>query len=180
VALAVNKWDLVGWSEPIFDEIETRYRQFAQDLGFETITAIPLSALEGHNVVEPDHTTMAGTTGHSLLEWLENHLDEDRIVAHRLPCRCSGSTVPTSTSVASLGHRQWLSPAGDRVLLARRVLPSRIKRNRRLEWSRGESIAGQSVTLLLRTKSTPAGEMSSRPLHTPWNRLTSSKRIFYG
>ena len=52
VALAVNKMDLVDWSQPIFDEIELAYRRFAQDLGFETITAIPLSALEGHNVVD--------------------------------------------------------------------------------------------------------------------------------
>ena len=51
VALAVNKMDLVEWSQLVFDEIEVAYRRFAQDLGFERITAIPISALEGHNIV---------------------------------------------------------------------------------------------------------------------------------
>ena len=51
VALAVNKMDLVDWSQLVFDEIELAYRHFAEELGFETITAIPLSALEGHNIV---------------------------------------------------------------------------------------------------------------------------------
>ena len=58
VALAVNKMDLVEWSQLVFDEIELAYRHFARDLGFETITAIPLSALEGHNIVERDYVAM--------------------------------------------------------------------------------------------------------------------------
>ena len=53
VALAINKMDLVDWSQAVFDEIELAYRRFAEELSFETITAIPLSALEGHNIVEP-------------------------------------------------------------------------------------------------------------------------------
>jgi bifunctional enzyme CysN/CysC len=58
VALVVNKMDLMGWSQPVFDEIAGVYRRFAEELGFETITAIPLSALEGHNVVDPSHVAM--------------------------------------------------------------------------------------------------------------------------
>jgi bifunctional enzyme CysN/CysC len=71
VALAVNKMDLVGWSRFTFDEIELNYRRFAQDLGFETITAIPLSALEGQNVVERRSAEMPWFEGASLLDWLE-------------------------------------------------------------------------------------------------------------
>src|SRR5688572_7478905 len=48
VALAVNKMDLVNWSQAVCREIELSYRGFAEDLGFETITVIPVSALEGH------------------------------------------------------------------------------------------------------------------------------------
>src|SRR5467141_4153662 len=69
VALAVNKMDLVDWSQPIFDEIELAYRRFAQDLGFETIMAIPLSALEGHNIVDPGHAAMPWYEGSTLLNW---------------------------------------------------------------------------------------------------------------
>jgi bifunctional enzyme CysN/CysC len=78
VALAVNKMDLVGWSQLVFDEIELAYRRFAQDLGFETITAIPLSALEGHNVVDPGHAAMPWYEGPSLLGWLETVPAENR------------------------------------------------------------------------------------------------------
>jgi bifunctional enzyme CysN/CysC len=78
VALAVNKMDLVGWSQPVFDEIEVAYRRFAQDLGFDTITAIPLSALEGHNVVEPGYDAMPWHEGPTLLQWLETVPTGDR------------------------------------------------------------------------------------------------------
>ncbi len=71
VALAVNKMDLVGWSQAVFANIESAYRQFAQNLGFETITAIPLSALEGANVVNSGTATMAWYEGPVFLQWLE-------------------------------------------------------------------------------------------------------------
>jgi bifunctional enzyme CysN/CysC len=72
VALAVNKMDLVDWSQSVFDEIEIAYRRFAQDLGFATITAIPLSALQGHNIVEPGRAAMHWYEGSTLLDWLES------------------------------------------------------------------------------------------------------------
>ena len=71
VVLAINKMDLVDWSRAVFDEIELAYRRFAEDLHFEAITAIPLSALEGHNIVEAGHAAMPWYEGSSLLEWLE-------------------------------------------------------------------------------------------------------------
>ena len=52
IALAINKMDLVDWSQSRFEEIDAAYRQFAQDLKFTSITAIPLSALEGQNILE--------------------------------------------------------------------------------------------------------------------------------
>ena len=63
--------DLVSWSQQVFDEIELAYRRFAEDLGFETITAIPLCALGGHNIVDAAHGVMRWYEGPSLLEWLE-------------------------------------------------------------------------------------------------------------
>ena len=71
VALAINKMDLVEWSREVFEEIDLAYRRFAQDLGFETIMAIPMSALEGQNVAEPNHTDMPWYAGKTLLNWLE-------------------------------------------------------------------------------------------------------------
>ncbi|HVV94346.1 MAG TPA: sulfate adenylyltransferase subunit CysN [Hyphomicrobiales bacterium] len=51
VALAINKMDLVDWSPEIFAQIERDFRAFAAGLGFDGIACIPLSALNGDNVV---------------------------------------------------------------------------------------------------------------------------------
>jgi bifunctional enzyme CysN/CysC len=77
VVLAVNKMDLVNGSEIVFDEIDLAYRRFAQDLAFETITAIPISALEGHNIVDLSHSAMPWYEGSTLLDWLETIPAED-------------------------------------------------------------------------------------------------------
>ncbi len=53
VVLAVNKMDLVGWSQERFDEIVADFTAFAGALAFAGVQAIPLSALGGDNVVEP-------------------------------------------------------------------------------------------------------------------------------
>ena len=51
VALAVNKLDLVGYDQQVFDRIVAEYREFAAGLGLADIQAIPLSALRGDNVL---------------------------------------------------------------------------------------------------------------------------------
>ncbi|MFD9423576.1 MULTISPECIES: sulfate adenylyltransferase subunit 1 [unclassified Streptomyces] len=53
VVLAVNKMDLVGYREPVFDAIVTEFTAYAAELGIPEVTAIPISALAGDNVVEP-------------------------------------------------------------------------------------------------------------------------------
>ncbi|MBY0422769.1 MAG: sulfate adenylyltransferase subunit CysN [Parvularculaceae bacterium] len=52
VVVAVNKMDLVGWSKDVFAKIESDYRAFAEQLGFESIVCIPVSALDGDNIAE--------------------------------------------------------------------------------------------------------------------------------
>jgi sulfate adenylyltransferase subunit 1 len=53
VAVAVNKMDLVGWSQEVFSRILDEVRGFTATLGFAQVTGIPLSALNGDNVVLP-------------------------------------------------------------------------------------------------------------------------------
>lgn len=50
VILAVNKMDLVDWSQATFSKIEQDFRRLAQRLGFQNATAIPVAALSGDNV----------------------------------------------------------------------------------------------------------------------------------
>jgi bifunctional enzyme CysN/CysC len=80
VVLAINKMDMVDWSQAVCGEIDQEFRAFAQDLNFATITSIPLSALEGTNVVESGQTSMPWYAGPSLLQWLETVEPEDAAV----------------------------------------------------------------------------------------------------
>ena len=56
VVLAVNKMDLVDWSQQVFDDIVADYRLFADQIGIRHFTAIPMSALKGDNITEPSST----------------------------------------------------------------------------------------------------------------------------
>jgi bifunctional enzyme CysN/CysC len=77
VLLAVNKMDLVDFRQEVFDQIVADYKNFAKDLGFVSIAAVPTSARLGDNV-----TTVSNNTpwyrGPSLLHYLETiDLDSD-------------------------------------------------------------------------------------------------------
>ena len=53
LALIVNKMDLVDWSETAFNDIRSRFEAFAQSIGFDRVTVVPVSALTGDNIVLP-------------------------------------------------------------------------------------------------------------------------------
>ncbi len=52
VVLAVNKMDLVGYDQALFDDIVANFHSLAEPLGFESVTPIPVSALKGDNITE--------------------------------------------------------------------------------------------------------------------------------
>ncbi len=57
VVLAINKMDLVGYSEAQFNDIKNEYAAFSDPLGFHEVVAIPMSALNGANLIDPSvHT----------------------------------------------------------------------------------------------------------------------------
>ncbi|MCM8595338.1 sulfate adenylyltransferase subunit CysN [Accumulibacter sp.] len=70
VLLAVTKMDLVGFDEPAFDAIADEYRAFAAGLGFTSIQAIPLSGLDGDNVLRTS-ARMPWYAGPSLMDYLD-------------------------------------------------------------------------------------------------------------
>ncbi|MDZ7628293.1 MAG: sulfate adenylyltransferase subunit CysN [Parvularculaceae bacterium] len=70
IVVAINKMDIVGYSQAVFDKIETDYRAFAAKLGFESIVAIPMSALEGDNITMKSANTR-WFKGPALLPYLE-------------------------------------------------------------------------------------------------------------
>jgi bifunctional enzyme CysN/CysC len=150
VALAVNKMDLVDWSQAVFDEIKTDYHRFAQELGFETITAIPASALEGHNIVSRDKVAMPWYQGSSLLQWLETvpAAAHEAVQPFTMPVQWvnrpnhdfRGFSGRISSGSIKPGDSLRISPSG---------VTSRVKDvlvgNRRA----AEATAGESVTLVL-------------------------------
>ena len=71
VVLAVNKMDLVDYDPDAFLQIEAEYLAFATALSFKSITAIPLSALQGDNVIERSRRT-PWYSGPTLLGYLES------------------------------------------------------------------------------------------------------------
>ncbi len=78
VALAVNKMDLVDFDKSVFDKIVNDYKEFVKTLDIPFVTCIPLSALEGDNVVKKSERT-PWYEGKSLLNWLETvPIDLDR------------------------------------------------------------------------------------------------------
>ena len=71
IVLAVNKMDLVGFDQTIFDGIVSDYRQATMTAGFATVTAIPISAKAGDNVTTPS-SNMPWYRGPALLAHLED------------------------------------------------------------------------------------------------------------
>ncbi len=95
VVLAVNKMDVVGWDEAVFDGIALDFAKAAERLAIPEVAVIPISALLGDNVVAPS-TSMPWYLGPTLLEHLE--------------------TVPVESSLDLEGARlpvQWVILAGE-------------------------------------------------------------------
>ena len=84
--VAVNKMDLVEFSQEVFDRISADYREFAKKLSVDTIHIVPVSALDGDNVVNPSDK-LAWYQGETLLSLLESAEVERELERHpvRLP-----------------------------------------------------------------------------------------------
>src|SRR5215469_12574620 len=69
--VAVNKMDLIGWSESRFAELQAEFRPFLKELGADEVIFIPLSARDGENLARRSER-MPWYQGSSLLEYLDN------------------------------------------------------------------------------------------------------------
>jgi bifunctional enzyme CysN/CysC len=149
IVLAVNKMDLVDYSQAVFDKIEADYREFAARIKLDAITCIPVSAVGGDNV-----TSRSGRTpwysGPALLEHLETVVLPDAAegAAFRMPVQWVNRPNAEFRGFSGL-ISSGVVRRGD----ALRVLPSgRTSSVARVFTGEGESpmaVAGQSVTLTL-------------------------------
>ncbi|WP_113654186.1 sulfate adenylyltransferase subunit 1 [Pedobacter namyangjuensis] len=86
VVVAVNKMDMMDYSETVFDAIKEKYKALAQNLNLKDVSYIPVSALKGDNIVQKSER-MAWFEGESLLHFLEQ-VDtdlQDKTTQARMP-----------------------------------------------------------------------------------------------
>lgn len=70
VVVAINKMDLVDYSEKVYEDIKSQYQLVAEKLGLENVTYFPISAFHGDNIVEKSSKTV-WYKGSALLDFLE-------------------------------------------------------------------------------------------------------------
>ncbi|MBT9516894.1 MAG: sulfate adenylyltransferase subunit CysN [Methyloversatilis discipulorum] len=150
VVVAINKMDLVGYSEATFRRILDDYRAFAAQLGLEDIVAIPMSALKGDNITSQSEQ-MGWYHGPTLMGYLETvEVDQKRRLKgpFRLPVQWvnrpnldfRGFAGTIASGVIEPGAAIRVQPSGR---------TSTIKRIVTADGDLPRAIAGQSVTLVL-------------------------------
>ncbi|MEO7385310.1 MAG: sulfate adenylyltransferase subunit CysN [Gammaproteobacteria bacterium] len=150
VVLAVNKMDLVGYSEDTFSRIVEEYREFARQLHLDEIMAIPVSALRGDNMLEPSDQTpwYHGPTLLGYLETVEPGGQSQAAGAFRLPVQWVNRPNLDFRGFAGLVASGTVRP-GDKVRVQPSGQESRVARIVTADGDLPQAVAGQSVTLTL-------------------------------
>jgi bifunctional enzyme CysN/CysC len=149
LVVAINKMDLVGFSETRFLEIEQEYRDFAVRLGLKNLCFIPVCAIEGDNLLHPGNR-MPWYNGPCLLPYLEDiYVAGDRnLVDFRLPVqsvlRPSSAFRGYSGCIAS-----GILRTGDEVIALPSGFRSKIRQITLGDTTLRQAVAGQSVTVCL-------------------------------
>jgi len=170
VVLAINKMDLVDYSAERFAAIRAEYELFAAGLGFDQITAIPISALEGDNVLARSANT-PWHEGPTLMEHLESVQVADAAGQKPFRMRVQWVNRPNLDfrgfcgTIASGSVRP-----GDPVVATASGQSSRVARIVSLDGDLERAVAGQAVTLTLTdeidiSRGDTLAEPQARPHH---------------
>lgn len=150
VVLAINKLDMVDYSQEIYNQIDEEYRSFAKGLGLQDIVTIPMSALKGDNITELSAKT-PWYRGETLMGYLENIQVEDDTATSgvfRMPVQWVNRPNLDFRGFSGIVVRGSIRP-GDAI----RVLPSgkesRVTRIVTQDGDLEQAISGQSITLTL-------------------------------
>ena len=153
VVVAINKMDLIGYDQAIYDRIVAEYQHFANSLGLKDITAIPLSALTGDNVVEPSANT-PWYSGPTLIDLLESLSVYDE--SHSAPFRFPVQLVARHNGHAAKDFRGYMGRiesgvvnVGDTLVVQPSGQSATVKEIVTFDGSLQSATAGQSVTLVL-------------------------------
>lgn len=87
--VTVNKMDLVNYSQEVFEKIHADFIEFAAKLGIKDVRFVPVSALQGDNIVEPSRN-MPWHSGETVMQYLENvYVEGDiNLIDFRFPVQC--------------------------------------------------------------------------------------------
>ena len=153
VIVAVNKMDLVNYDQSVYERIVAAYGEFANSLGLKDVTAIPLSALAGDNVVDSS-SNMDWYTGPTLIELLESLSVYDE--AHDAPFRFPVQLVARHNGHEANDFRGYMGriesgkvSVGDKLVVQPSNQSATVKEILTFDGSLQTASAGQSATLLL-------------------------------
>jgi sulfate adenylyltransferase subunit 1 len=149
ILLAINKMDLVDYDAARFEEIRLDYEQFAAPLGFTSITALPISALNGDNIIEKSVNT-PWYDGPPLLSFLETVPVEDdrKDQPFRLPVQWVNRPHLDFRGFCGTIAAGTIRP-GDELRAAASGQTSRVARIVTMNGDLPQGVAGQAVTLTL-------------------------------
>jgi bifunctional enzyme CysN/CysC len=150
VVLAINKMDLVDYSEKVFRQIEEDYREFAKQIGLTDITPIPLSALKGDNMLEASAKT-PWYHGPTLMGFLETcEIDETRLQGQsfRMPVQWVNRPNLDFRGFCGVITGGMVKP-GDKIRAQPSGRESRVARIVTLNGDLPLAVAGQSVCITL-------------------------------
>ena len=153
IVLAVNKMDMVDYSQARFDEIVAEYRKFAAQLGVHEVTCIPMSALVGDMVVDRGDK-LSWYKGPALLEMLESvEIDHDvNTTDFRYPVQwvCRPQTQEYHDFRGFMGRiESGEIAAGDEITILPSGRTTRVKEIVTYDGKMQHAYAPQSVTLTL-------------------------------
>jgi sulfate adenylyltransferase large subunit len=168
IVVAVNKMDLVGYREEVFEEIRMEFTDYASRLQIPDLHFIPISALDGDNVVDKSGK-MPWFDGSSLLHYLESvHIASDRnLTEFRFPVQYvirpdldfRGYSGQIASGVVKPGDPVMVMPSGR---------TSRVKSIVTYDGSLPQAFPPMSVTLCLEDEiDISRGDMLVPPSHPP-------------
>ena len=148
VVLAINKMDLVNFDQQVYQNIEADFREFAQTLGFESITPIPLSALKGDNMLSRSEKS-PWYTGPTLMGYLET-VDVSRPAKHDLVFPVQWVNRPNLDFRGFTGTiTEGTVKVGDTVRVTATGQTAEVERIVTFHGDLPEARAGQAITLTL-------------------------------
>lgn len=148
IVVAINKMDLVDYSENAFKSIIQDYEKLAQHLGLENVTFLPISAFKGDNITEPS-TNTPWYSGPSLMDILESaEVDEDASAngPFRMPIQWVNRPNLDFRGFAGTIAGGRIRP-GDHICVQPSGLKTTVARIVTMDGDLDEAVAGQSITL---------------------------------